>query len=292
MMKNKMMRLASVLLVAVLLSTCAISGTFAKYVTTASGTDNARVAKWGIVMDNTGSAMFQDTYYVGEGTSNPVVNGEGVNTKDVVAPGTSGSSTYKISGTPETDYKISFSYKTEVDELKDVYLGAGTYTYNNTNENGDYADATTVLQEAETYYPIKYKIVIETSNGTVDVDIPTAIGEGNVATTLKTYTETPANGEEKAKYTLTDITSLENAMKQLAATTIAFENNEECDVEVTLSWEWDFDQTDSNANADLYDTILGELAVGNASDLTAATGAKYSTEIKFTLIMTATQTNE
>lgn len=284
MMKNKMMRLASVLLVAVLLSTCAISGTFAKYVTTASGTDNARVAKWGIVMDNTGSAMFQDTYYVGEGTSNPVVNGEGKTlTEGIVAPGTSGSSTYKISGTPETDYKISFSYKTEVDELKDVYLGAGTYTYNNTDEKGEYADDTTDFQEAKPYYPIKYKIVITTKDGVVLLD----------NTKIADYEKSASvDQDSNDTYTLKNIETLENALKQLKATTIAFENNVECDVEVTLSWEWDFDQTDSNANADLYDTILGELAVGNASDLTAAPGAKYSTEIKFTLIMTATQTNE
>ena len=44
MKKNKMMRIASVLLVAVILTTCAISGTFAKYVTSGNGSDNARVA--------------------------------------------------------------------------------------------------------------------------------------------------------------------------------------------------------------------------------------------------------
>ena len=48
MKKNKMMRLASGLLVAVLLTTSMISGTFAKYVTTESGSDSTRVAKWDI----------------------------------------------------------------------------------------------------------------------------------------------------------------------------------------------------------------------------------------------------
>ena len=61
MKKNKMMRIASVLLVAVLISTCAISGTFAKYVTRAEGTDTARVAKWGILLTVEGSA-FADKY--------------------------------------------------------------------------------------------------------------------------------------------------------------------------------------------------------------------------------------
>ena len=46
MKKNKMMRIASALLVAVILTTCAISGTFAKYVTSTPGSDSARVAKF------------------------------------------------------------------------------------------------------------------------------------------------------------------------------------------------------------------------------------------------------
>ncbi len=56
MKKNKMMRIASVLLVAVLLSTCAISGTFAKYTTTVTGEDSARIAKWEIKVDTFATA--------------------------------------------------------------------------------------------------------------------------------------------------------------------------------------------------------------------------------------------
>lgn len=48
MKKNRMMRLASVLLVCVLLTTSIISGTFAKYTTSTSASDSARIAKWGI----------------------------------------------------------------------------------------------------------------------------------------------------------------------------------------------------------------------------------------------------
>ena len=48
MKKNKMMRIASVLLVAVLLSTCAISSTFAKYTTEFTGTSTAKVATWSV----------------------------------------------------------------------------------------------------------------------------------------------------------------------------------------------------------------------------------------------------
>ena len=62
MKKNTMMRVASALLVAVLLSTCAISGTFAKYVTTASGSDTARVAKWDVQISGIADGLFAKTY--------------------------------------------------------------------------------------------------------------------------------------------------------------------------------------------------------------------------------------
>lgn len=78
MKKNKAMRLASALLVLTLLTTCAISGTFAKYVTSADGSDSARVAKWGFTPTTiTMTNLFKDAY---DGT----VKGAA----DVIAPGT------------------------------------------------------------------------------------------------------------------------------------------------------------------------------------------------------------
>lgn len=115
MTKNKMMRIASVLLVAVLLSTCAISGTFAKYVTTANGTDTARVAKWGVTITTTGD-MFGDAYK--DGVVN-FVDDENVDTitvqadtegTNVVAPGTNGTlAAYDVAGTPEVDVEVTYT---------------------------------------------------------------------------------------------------------------------------------------------------------------------------------------
>lgn len=110
MKKNKMMRLASVLLVAVLLSTCAISGTFAKYVTSGDATSTARVAKFGVVVDAEGD-LFK-TKYVKDDTD-ATIRGESVissgNADDnVVAPGTKGNLTnVKITGTPEVAVKVT-----------------------------------------------------------------------------------------------------------------------------------------------------------------------------------------
>ena len=64
MKKNRMMRAASALLVAVLMTTCTISGTFAKYTTSATGSDAARVANWGFESDGVLALedLFTDNY--------------------------------------------------------------------------------------------------------------------------------------------------------------------------------------------------------------------------------------
>ena len=111
MKKNTMMRVASVLLIAVLLSTCAISGTFAKYVTSASGNDSARVAEFGVRITANGET-FKDTYKGIETgwESKNTVDGEG---EDVVAPGTSGDMVSMIlSGTPEVAVRVSYEVTT------------------------------------------------------------------------------------------------------------------------------------------------------------------------------------
>ncbi len=108
MKKNLMMRMASVLLIAVLMSTCAISGTFAKYVTSAEGTDTARVAKFGVAITANGSTFAEqydthDPNFVGVHTKSVI------STDKVVAPGTNGDMTsMKLSGTPEVAVKVSY----------------------------------------------------------------------------------------------------------------------------------------------------------------------------------------
>jgi hypothetical protein len=101
MKKNNMMRIASVLLVAVLMSTCAISGTFAKYVTSANSSDSARVAKFGVVITANGNIFAAD--YNGK------VTAEG-GTPDVVAPGTSGKlASMTLSGKPEVSVEVTYT---------------------------------------------------------------------------------------------------------------------------------------------------------------------------------------
>ena len=133
MMKNKMMRIASVLLVAVLLSTCVISGTFAKYTTKATATDAARVAHWGFEEP---TAVTFDLFKHGDGNVIATVGDD-----DIIAPGTSASATLNLTFgdngsivAPEVAYNYSFaatatgSYNALDDNTNFVWtLGANEY---------------------------------------------------------------------------------------------------------------------------------------------------------------------
>ena len=107
MKKNIMMRVASALFVSVLLSTCAISNTFAKYVSTGSSENSARVAKWGVTVTGT-SDMFANEYTKDDNSFTLATNTV-VSTEDVVAPGTGGTMTnFTITGTPEVAVRVNF----------------------------------------------------------------------------------------------------------------------------------------------------------------------------------------
>ncbi len=110
MKKNKMMRIASVLLVAALISTCAISGTFAKYVTSGEAADTARVAKFGVTV--TGSSDLFAKSYAADDESYTLSANSVVSSNDdkVVAPGTTGELTnFDIKGQPEVAVRVSYT---------------------------------------------------------------------------------------------------------------------------------------------------------------------------------------
>ena len=152
MKKNRMMRLASALLVAVLLTTCAISGTFAKYVTTASATDTARVAKWGVDIDVTGDSLFNNQYDI---TAGGAITVRSKDDAKVVAPGTSSEKMdstglrVKISGTPEVATEITFDFVAS----NDIFLKKGTYFDGTTGK----ADDKYTFSDAD-YYPVVFTL--------------------------------------------------------------------------------------------------------------------------------------
>ena len=115
MMKKGMFpRIAAVMLMLTLLSTCVISGTFAKYVTSDSIEATARVAKWGVEVtiagDDNGD-VFADTYATNDSSvSASITNSvDSSDDRNVLAPGTAGTlGSISISGTPEVAVKVSY----------------------------------------------------------------------------------------------------------------------------------------------------------------------------------------
>lgn len=110
MRKNRMMRLASALLILTMVTTCAISGTFAKYVTSDSAKDSARVAKWGVTVEATGDeAFFAEMYGSGDAATTEAATAtvDSSTTDKVVAPGTAGTlGTVTVTGQPEVDVTV------------------------------------------------------------------------------------------------------------------------------------------------------------------------------------------
>jgi hypothetical protein len=154
-----------------LISTCAISGTFAKYVTRASGEDQARVAKWGVVVTIEGNAF--GTKYKTHETGDKAYPGEfsviAENEDQVVAPGTSSKDLESnlvatVSGKPE----VAARYSIEGSNITDVVLPAGKYTdYTQLvkdEETGTYG-YTEKFELPAAYAPIKWDIAISKNGG-------------------------------------------------------------------------------------------------------------------------------
>ena len=125
-LNKKQKRTATIASMAALLAVVLGMGgqTFAKYITTtAAPTQTATVAKWGLVANIQANGIFGSDYYDGPlattatGT-NLVVNGTG--DAKVVAPGTTGSMTFSVTGSAEVKAKMAVSMEgTKTVVLKD-----------------------------------------------------------------------------------------------------------------------------------------------------------------------------
>ena len=103
MKKNKMLRTAAILLVAVLLTTSVIGGTFAKYTTSQQTSDTARVAHWGFGAANGADIEFKLF---------DVSADSGIKEDGLIAPGTTKNVDFTLVNAdaetaPEVAYKIT-----------------------------------------------------------------------------------------------------------------------------------------------------------------------------------------
>lgn len=135
-MKKKISILA-VLVLTVVLSTGLTAGTYAKYTSGKETSDSARVAKWGIGVDNT-VELFKDSYIGTEGGTD-VVAADGTK---VIAPGTSGEYTFELTGAPETNYTLAVKVTGEDKTGKLVFTLDGTKV----GTNGTIAELQTAIE--------------------------------------------------------------------------------------------------------------------------------------------------
>ena len=295
-LKNKFLKIASLLVVVFLITTCVIGTTFAKYTTGASGSDSARIAKWGIEVSASGS-LFGKNY----GSADTIVaNGDagitvaaGADYK-VVAPGTKNDTGFqvKISGTPEVAYKMTATATPE--NIKDIFLKKGTYgmmveqyglnaasdvTSLYVKDGVKFVKATGAYDSAKTYYKLQDAVTI-------------ANDYYPIAWTVNT----------------TDYTSLAAAVAEIVAQTGTasgkiYNSGENSAKEYTLKWSWDYEDatTPGIDNEDKADTILGNLAaaktnivkLGDVADTyVAVETTDYSLEVGFEYNITIEQVDK
>lgn len=171
MKKNAMMRVASIMLVLVLMTSSVISGTFAKYVTSGTGTDSARVAKWGVTVVSNGE-MFGKHYngttddsialvYTGSVESQGAIPGGGLS--KVVAPGTKGDMVaVELAGVPEVAVKVTYSadmtlngWKIDDEEYCPLYVYVNGLGYN-CGDSLQITDLEAAVEAAVAAYSVSY----------------------------------------------------------------------------------------------------------------------------------------
>lgn len=246
MKKNKFMRLASVMLMLCLITTCAISGTFAKYTTSASATDQARVAKWGLTVVVTGNNAFLDDYEGTAGAGVNTVSSLGADGDSVVAPGTNGVlSTAKIYGQSEvrTNVKVTVNldlgnnWKLEDDS---VYCPL-VFTVNGTEYKIDATNTTTALLEKAVE-----DAVLDIILNTTEDYVPNGSGVS------------AANLDHVVNHDFGDVGT----------------------TDLTVNWRWDFECADDPATLgvnekevkDINDTYLGNKTGANIPTVTFSLG--------------------
>lgn len=252
MKKNTMMRIASFLLIAVLLSTSAISGTYAKYVTSDNASDTARVAKFGVVATVDGT-LFAKNYLNATGGNTPADAGEltvkSQSAANVVAPGTKNAEGMAITltGKPEVDVFVEFKFEAK----SEIKLDKGT-TFDDPT-TGAVGDNYTVDAD---YYPVIF---------TLKNDAGTVLASGNVAA-IHAYLTGNLNKTYDAG------TELE---KIAGGTTGGY----------VLTWEWAFENYVTDV--DVKDTYLGNAAAAKYFGQTFPTdGTELDMDVTFTLTVT------
>ena len=233
------MRVAGLLLALVLVTSCFVGGTFAKYVTHGGGQEHARVAKFGVKVEATGD-VFAKEYdakdptvqdYNGQVIAKSVISSDG-DTK-LVAPGTAKNDalTVSVTGTPEVAVKVEYvahvtfnESLTEPDNWKD--------------KDGHYYCPLVITVNGTAYKGLDYASATEFEDAV----------EGAINSLTKNY---PAN---------TDLS--QSGSKGVA-----------------ISWEWPFEGGEGSKQTDVKDTYLGDQAAAGKAATVGIVVATTVTQI-------------
>lgn len=218
------MRVAGLLLALVLVTSCFVGGTFAKYVTSGTGADHAKVAKWGVKVTAHGEGdIFADKYDQIAGKDDTVAVAGGK--YKVIAPGTKkeDAAVVTLSGTPEVAVKVTYN--------ADSFALTGKWEYKYTDDRG--------TEHTEFYCPLTFKIT-GMVNGVETTETINCL-EKSSADAVKTAVET-ALAKFNASYPAgTDLSTKVNGG-------------------LKISWEWPFEGGAGTKQTDAKDTYLGDLA--------------------------------
>lgn len=147
MRKNKTMKMISITLLLVMIALVLVSGTYAKYTSTATGSDSARVAKWAFkvgdtdITSNTFTFDLFKTIKDEDGTSDE----DDVTGTKVIAPGTSGSFAIVLKNESEVSAKYGIKYTVTNDNEIPVQFSTDGITWSNSLTNVEASDTLTKL---------------------------------------------------------------------------------------------------------------------------------------------------
>ena len=190
MKRNRMMRIASFLLIAVLATTCAISGTFAKYTSDFTGESNARVAKWSFTVGTTQmtSSVKTFTFDLFKSVNDANVAKETDGSKpSIIAPGTQGSFVINLTNNSEVtaSYKVTLSEEND-DQIPIEYSTDGSAWKSLTNFNADQAATNVTMSGGTASVTIHWRWAFNTSDDQNGKD--TTLGWNGTATVTTTAT--------------------------------------------------------------------------------------------------------
>ena len=196
--KNRTLRAAVLMLALVLITSCFVGGTFAKYVTSGEAGDNARVAKWGVsITAHATGDIFAKEYDAIAGQDNTVIAG---GEYTVIAPGTKkdNAALVTLSGKPEVSVQVT--YNAEHFSLTGNWIGDENNTFycpliiKVTGKVGDAVKTETIncvekTSAAEVETAVKNAVAACSATYGPNTDLSTVAGDG-----LKISWEWPFEG--------------------------------------------------------------------------------------------------